>query len=78
MLQPNEEWIEQAEAAIRKITPAAAKVVGATRGFAVLGREGVLTARLADGAQWQIDGESVRQLFADDVAERVRLHDSFQ
>ena len=43
LLQPNKLWIEQADAAIRKINPTAAEVVEATRGFAVLGREGVLT-----------------------------------
>ncbi|TGP39534.1 hypothetical protein EN871_32160 [bacterium M00.F.Ca.ET.228.01.1.1] len=77
-LQPNEQWIEEAGAAIRMVDPTAATVVEATRSFAVLGREGVLTARLADGTQWQIDGAAVRQLTADEIAKRVRLHESFQ
>ncbi|WP_162826292.1 hypothetical protein [Burkholderia sp. IDO3] len=52
LLQPNKQWVEEADAAIRMVDPTAAAVVEATRSFAVLGREGVLTARLADGAQW--------------------------
>jgi len=60
LLQPNRQWIEEAEAAIRKTNPAAAEVIEATRSFAVLGRTGVLTARLADGTQWRIDGDNVR------------------
>ncbi|WP_175958384.1 hypothetical protein [Burkholderia sp. BCC0405] len=78
LLQPNRRWIEVADAAIRRINPAAAEVAAATRSFAVLGREGVLTARLADGTLWLIDGENVQQLSADDIAERGRLHESFQ
>lgn len=60
------------------VNPTAATVFEATRSFAVFGREGVLTARLADGTQWQIDGRDVRQFTADEIAERVRLHESFQ
>ncbi len=78
LLQPNKLWIEQAGAAIRKINPTAAEVVEATRGFAVLGRDGALTVRLADGTQWRIDGQDVRQLTADEIAARARLHESFQ
>ncbi len=36
--QPNQLWIEQADAAIQKVNPTAAEVVEATRGFALLGR----------------------------------------
>lgn len=54
------------------------EIVAATRGFAVLGRDGSLTARLADGTQWRIDGQDVRQLTADDIAARAQLHESFQ
>lgn len=78
LLHPNKLWIEQADAVIRKVNPTAAEVVDATRGFAVLGRDGVLTARLADGTQWRIDGQDVRQLTADEIAARARLHESFQ
>ncbi|MXN76406.1 hypothetical protein GR157_16870 [Burkholderia sp. 4701] len=77
-LQPNKQWIEEADAALRKTNPTAAEVVEATRSFAVLGREGVLTARLADGTQWRIEGQDVRQFTADEIAERVRLHESFE
>jgi len=78
LLQPNRLWIEQADAAIRRVDPTAAEVVEAMHGFAVLGRDGVLTARLADGTQWRIDGPAVRQLTADEIAARARLHESFQ
>lgn len=78
LIQPNKLWIEEADAAIRKVYPTAAEVVEATRGFVVFGRESVLTARLADGTQWRIDGQEVRQLADDEIAARVRLHESFQ
>ncbi|WP_175927420.1 hypothetical protein [Burkholderia cepacia] len=78
LIQPNKQSIEQADAAIRKDNPSAAEVVEATRGFAVLGREGVLTARLSDGTQWRIDGQDVRQLTANEIAARARLRESFQ
>ncbi|KVC70845.1 hypothetical protein WL80_28810 [Burkholderia ubonensis] len=78
LLQPDKQWIEEADAALRKTSPTVAEVVEATRSFAVLGREGVLTARLADGTQWRIEGQDVRQLTADEIAERVRLHESFE
>ncbi|RXV64394.1 hypothetical protein D1006_39150 [Burkholderia stabilis] len=78
LLQPNKQWIEQADAAIRKVKPVAAEVVEATRSFAVLGRDGVLTARLSDGTHWRIDGEDVRQLTTDEIEARARLHESFQ
>ncbi|MGY4838028.1 hypothetical protein [Burkholderia pyrrocinia] len=78
LLHPNKQWIAQADTAIRKVKPTAAEVVEATRGFAVLGRQGVLTARLADGTQWRIDGQDVRQLTDAEIAARVQLHESFQ
>ncbi|AOY97457.1 hypothetical protein BKK79_36530 (plasmid) [Cupriavidus sp. USMAA2-4] len=73
----NRQWIEEAERAIRELDPTAATVVAATRSFAVLGLGSVLTARLADGTEWQIAGQAVRQLSADEIAERLRLHESF-
>lgn len=78
LLQPNKPWIEQADAAIRKVNPTAAEVVEATRSFAVLGRDGVLTARLSNGTHWRIDGEDVRQLTTDEIEAGARLHESFQ
>lgn len=78
LIQPNNRWIEEADAAIRKVYPTAAEVVEATRSFDVLGRDGVLTARLSDGTHWRIDGEGVRQLTADEIEARARLHESFQ
>lgn len=78
LIQPNKRWIEQADAAIRKVYPTAAEVVEATRSFAVLGRDGVLTARLSDGTHWRIDGEDVRQLTTDEIEARARLHESFR
>jgi hypothetical protein len=74
----NRQWIEEAEAVIRTAYPTAAEVIEARRGLAVLGQPGVLTARLADGTEWRIHGQAVRQLSADELAERVRLHESFQ
>ncbi|AOJ85236.1 hypothetical protein WS87_00295 (plasmid) [Burkholderia sp. MSMB0856] len=53
-------------------------IVEATRGFAVLGREGVLTALLSDGTQCRINGQNVRQLTADEIDARAPLHESFQ
>ncbi|KUZ75280.1 hypothetical protein [Burkholderia ubonensis] len=78
LLHPNKLWIEEADTGIRKVNPTAAEVVEATRSFAVLGRDGMLTARLADGTEWRIDGQDVRQLTADEIAARARLHESFQ
>ncbi|MGY4730768.1 hypothetical protein [Burkholderia pyrrocinia] len=78
LLQPNKLWIEEADTAIRGVNPTATEVVEATRSFAVLGRDGVLTARLADGTEWRTDGQDVRQLTADEIAARARLHESFQ
>ncbi|KVT75795.1 hypothetical protein WT25_02605 [Burkholderia territorii] len=78
LLQPDNQWIEQADAAIRKVKPTAAEVVEATRGFAVLGSDGVITARLSDGTHWRIGSEDVRQLTADEIEARARLHESFQ
>jgi hypothetical protein len=78
LLQPNKQWVEEADAAIRKVNPTAAAVVEATRSFAILGRKGVLIARLADGSQWRIDGDDARQLTADEITARARLHESFQ
>ena len=74
----NRQWIQEAEAAIRKANPAAAAVVDASRSFAVFGRPGVLTARLADGTQWRVDEEIVRQLTPGEITERERLRESFQ
>ncbi len=74
----NRRWIEEAEAEIRKSNPTAAEVVAANRSFAVLGRPTVLTARLADGTEWEINGHDVRPLSTDEIAKRVQLHESFQ
>jgi hypothetical protein len=78
LIEPNKQWIEQADAAIRNVNPTTAEVVWATRSFAVLGRDSVLTARLADGTAWKIDGQSVRQLSANEIDALAQLHESFQ
>ncbi|MCW3587335.1 hypothetical protein [Burkholderia cenocepacia] len=77
-LQANQLWIEQADAAIRKVNPNGPAVIWATRSFEVLGRDGVLTARLSDGTEWRIDGQEARQLTVDEIAARASLHESFQ
>ncbi|MDK0996909.1 hypothetical protein ACO2TQ_35770 [Burkholderia sp. OKR4-1] len=77
-LRPNRLWIEQADVTIRRGDPTASEVIEVTRGFAVLRRDGALTARLADGTQWRIDGQYARQLTANEIAARAGLRESFQ
>ncbi|WP_241299439.1 hypothetical protein [Burkholderia stabilis] len=77
-LRPNRLWIEQADLAIRRVDPTASEVIEVTLGFAVLGRDSALTPRLADGTEWRIDGQDVRQLTADEIAARARLRESFR
>lgn len=77
-LRPNRLWIEQADLTIRSVDPTASEVIEATRGFAVLGRDGVLTACLSDGTEWRTDVQDVQQVTADEIAARARLCESFQ
>ncbi|WP_213781769.1 hypothetical protein [Caballeronia sp. dw_276] len=76
---PNQQWIAEAETAIRGVDPAAAAVVSAIRTFALpeLGIESVLLAELADGSEWRIEAQSLRPVTADEIAERNRARESF-
>jgi len=78
MHEQRQQRIAESQVAIREVAPTAVAVIDAVRSFAALGREGVLTARLADGTQWRIDEQDERQLTAEEVAARARLHESFQ
>lgn len=75
----NQQWIAEAESAIRGVDPDAAAVVSANRSYAVpeLGLEGALFAQLADGSEWRIAGSSVHRLTAGEIAARSRSRESF-
>ena len=78
LFQPDQQAVEDATVALRDFNPKVANVVDATRSYSVLGLPRTLTARLADGSQWLIDGSGVRQLSAEEIAERLRRHESFR
>jgi hypothetical protein len=71
------QWIEEAEAAIKKVSPAAPAVVEATRTFEGPVSPSVLIARLADGSEWVIDRQVVRQHTVDEIAESEPLRESW-
>lgn len=73
----NEHDIAEAVKAIRAVNPDTAAVVSAVRSFAILGKPGSLTAKLADGSQWHIDGTTVRQLTAEEIAEHEQMIQSY-
>lgn len=68
-----EQQRSDASKAIRAVNPAAAEVVSVVETFAFLGRNGAVKAHLEDGSQWIIDGDIVRQLTADEIAEYVQM-----
>jgi hypothetical protein len=75
----NNEWLAEAETAIRAVEPTAAAVLSAVRSFALpeLGIESALFAQLADGSEWRIEAQSVHRMTADEIAGRNRSRESF-
>ncbi len=73
LAQLHKDWIVEAEAAIRAVDPSAPAVVDAVRAYAVLGKPGAISARLADGTEWLIDGEKVRRYTAEELADRAQM-----
>jgi hypothetical protein len=66
------EWIAEASAAILAVGPRSAAVVHAMRGYGLPGIPGLppLSARLADGSQWEIKDGHARRLTDGEIAER--------
>lgn len=73
LAQLHKDWITEAENRIRAVEPSAPAVVDAVRAYAVLGKPGVISARLADGTEWLIDGETVRQYTAEELTNREQM-----
>lgn len=69
----NEQDIAEAEKAIRAVNPDTAAVVSTVRAFAILDKPGSLTASLADGSQWAIDGAAARQLTNEEIAAQKKM-----
>lgn len=76
-LQLRAQWIEQADAAIRRMEPDCAAVENAIRRPLVMGKLGVLTAQLADGRGWEIGHGVAQSLSDEDSADLAERDESF-
>ena len=76
-LQQREEWIAEAGAVIRMVQPGCATVVDAIRRPLIMGRQGLLTARLADGSEWAIGHATARRLSVEEIADWAACPESF-
>lgn len=75
--QQREEWIAEAGTAIRMVQPGCAAVVDAIRRPLIMGRQGLLTARLADGSEWAIGHATARRLSVEETVDWAACSESF-
>ncbi|WP_321936257.1 hypothetical protein [Paraburkholderia sp. J8-2] len=71
------QWIEEADAAIRRIEPDCAAVENAIRRPLVMGKLGLLTAQLTDGPEWVIGDGLAKPLSDEDSADSAEFDESF-